>query len=191
MIGWLRGIVAFRDDPYIILDVSGVGYKVCLARNALLLCEKEKELAVFTYTHVREEALDLYGFATHSDLELFELLLGVSGIGPKTALNVFALGGSSEIQQAIATNNVDFFTSVPRLGRKNAQKIILELKSKVGIGSDFDMALSDVNAHQDVITVLRTFGFSVKEAIAAVRSLPIEATSTEEKIRLALKSLSK
>lgn len=191
MIGFLQGIIELRDDPSIILNVSGVGYKVLVTPQLLSLQNLEGQtVKVYTYTHVREEALDLYGFLDRKDLKLFELLIGVSGIGPKTAMGVFALGSAGDIEIAIQTGNVDFFAPVPRLGKKNAQKIIIELKNKLGSKVELDLSEKDTKANEDVIQALRSFGFSTKEALEAIKPLD-KSLSAEEKIRQALKYLGK
>ena len=132
MIGFLSGEVVARDDPYIVIDVNGVGYKVVVANGVLSNLGKNGKVKLFIYTHVREDAISLFGFLDSLDLKLFENLISVSGIGPKTAMNIFSIGNREEIIQSIITSDVSFFTGVPRLGKKNAQKIIIELKSKLG-----------------------------------------------------------
>lgn len=189
MIASLTGKITLRNDPYLIIDVSGVGYKVYASFAILAGKHMGDTLSIFTYTHVREDILELYGFATYKDLQLFEQLISVSGIGPKTAIGVFSLGATSNIISAILAGDVSFFASVPRLGKKNAQKIIIELKSK--IGSSIDLDLSEGSDSMDVIIALKSFGFSAKEAEQAIASIKDKGLSTEEKIRLALKNLGK
>ena len=189
MIATLQGIVELRDDPYLIVVVAGVGYKVYATLDVLAKVRVGEDIKVFTYTHVREDILDLYGFSSFSDLKLFEKLLSVSGIGPKTAIGIFSLGKSSDIVSAIMSGDVAFFSKVARLGKKNAQKIIIELKSK--IGSTVELDLSESGESRDVITALKSFGFSQKEAESAVVSIKEQGKTTEEKIRLALKYLGK
>lgn len=192
MIGSLNGTVELRDDPYLLINVSGVGYKVLAATDVLSKINGMGEaIKLFTYTHVRDDALELYGFSTRDDLKLFESLLSVSGIGPKTAMSVFAIGTSDEIKSAIAQSNVSFFTSVPRLGKKNAQKIIIELKGKIGSIKELDLTGDELKDHEQVIEVLKTFGFSGREATEATRSIKGQGETTEEKVRLALKYLGK
>lgn len=190
MIGLLTGTIVYKTNASIILDVSGVGYKVLIPESVLpsLLLQEEKSL--FIYTHVREEALDLYGFSAHEDLRLFEYLIGVSGVGPKSALGVFSVGNRSDIIKAIATGDVSFFTGVPRLGKKNAQKIIIELKSKIGSTEDLDLS-EGAGENSDVIQALQGFGFTRNEAQRALSALDGKATTPEEQIRLALKYLGK
>lgn len=191
MIALLKGTVEQRFDPYIIIDVNGVGYKVLATAGVLSNVHVGQQVKVHIYTHVREDALELYGFESASDLHLFEQLISVSGIGPKTAIGIFALGTSNQIVSAIAQGNVDFFTAVPRLGKKNAQKIIIELKSKVGSTGDLDLSTGDGQVNGEAVAALKSFGFSTKEAHEAIRSINVQTETTEEKVRLALKYLGK
>ena len=138
MIGSLRGIVDLLDRPFLIVDVNGVGYRVLVTNEISSKAHLGEKIKLFTYTHVKEDALDLFGFEELEDLKLFENFLTVSGIGPKTAMNVLSFHKREDIINAILTSDVSVFTSVPRLGTKNAQKIIIELKSKVGSTKDLD-----------------------------------------------------
>jgi holliday junction DNA helicase RuvA len=190
MIGLLSGTIVYKSESSVILDVSGVGYKVLVPQPILAtLIMNGEQSKLFIYTHVREESLDLYGFAAPEDLKLFEYLIGVSGVGPKSALGVFSVGTRSDILNAIAKGDVEFFTSVPRLGKKNAQKIIIELKSKIGSTEDLD--LSEGAGDSDVVRALQGFGFTQREAQRALNALDGKATTPEEQIRLALKYLGK
>ncbi len=189
MIGFLRGKIELLQRPFVIIDVNGVGYKVLVPDSVYSKLTKNENIRVFTYTHVREDALDLFGFLEAEDLGLFESLLTVSGIGPKTALNIFSFGERKDIIEAIIKGDVAFFTSVPRLGTKNAQKIIIELKNKMGSTADLDLSGKDLMENAEVVQALKNFGFSVGEAQKAVREVKKEGISTEERIRLALKAL--
>lgn len=190
MIALLIGTIALRNDPYLVINVHGVGYKVLATSEVLAKAVLGQEITVHTYTHVREDMLDLYGFAKPADLWLFELLISVSGVGPKTAIGVFSQGTSSDIVGAIAKGDVEFFTAVPRLGKKNAQKLIIELKSKVGSREDLDLG-SDGQGSNEIVEALKAFGFTSKEAGEAIRSLNGSGATVEEKIKLALKYLGK
>jgi Holliday junction DNA helicase RuvA len=191
MIGVLNGKVELLKRPFVIIDVNGVGYKVLVPETIYAKLSLGEALKIFTYTYVREDALDLFGFLEAEDLGLFESLLTVSGIGPKTALNIFSFGERKDIIEAIIKGDVTFFTSVPRLGTKNAQKIIIELKNKMGAGSDLDLSGKDLLENAEVVQALKNFGFSVSEAQKAVREIKQVGLTTEEKIRLALKNLGK
>lgn len=192
MIGTLKGVIEYREDPFLIVDVNGVGYKVLVSNSVLTRISGVGDtIKLYTHTHVREDLLELYGFTDPADLKVFSLLIGVSGVGCRTALGIFSVGSRQEIVQAISTGDVSFFTSVPRLGKKNGQKIIIELKSKMGAGGDFDLT-SEENAEQiELLAALQSFGFSLKEAQEAVRGLEGRGKTIEEKIKLSLKYLGK
>lgn len=190
MIGFLKGNVVARDSPYIILDVGGVGYRVTVPKSVFSKSGSNgQKFKLFTYTHVRDDALELFGFEEAEDLKLFKYLISVSGIGPKTAMNIFGIGDRKSIAGAIIKGDVGYFTGVPRLGKKNAQKIIIELKSKVGSTGDLDLSQGDGQASGEVVAALKSFGFSTKEAHDAIRSLNGQGETTEDKVRLALKYL--
>ncbi|MGA2911793.1 MAG: Holliday junction branch migration protein RuvA [Candidatus Levyibacteriota bacterium] len=191
MIGFLKGKVELLKRPFVIIDVNDVGYKVLVPETIYAKLSLGDVVKIFTYTYVREDALDLFGFLEAEDLGLFESLLTVSGIGPKTALNIFSFGERKDIIEAIIKGDVTFFTSVPRLGTKNAQKIIIELKSKMGSSADLDLSGKDLLANAEVVQALKNFGFSAQEAQKAVREIKQVGLTTEEKIRLALKNLGK
>jgi holliday junction DNA helicase RuvA len=191
MIALLKGIIEFRNDPYVIIDVNGVGYKVHAAHNVLSRITVGETVKLYIHTHVREDVLDLYGFFESGDLRLFEHLISVSGIGPKTAIGIFSVGVRNDIIKAIISGDVTFFTTVPRLGKKNAQKLIIELKSKLGSSEDFDINAQISGETDEVLAALKSFGFSSHEAISAIRSIKQEGLTTSEKIRTALKYFGK
>lgn len=191
MIGFLSGKIELLKRPFVIINVNGVGYKVLVSENFYSKLTINQLLKIFTYTYVREDAFELFGFPQIDDLILFESLITVSGIGPKTALNIFSFGERKEIIEAILKGDVSFFTSVPRLGTKNAQKIIIELKGKMGSSEDLDLSGKDIQENAEVVEALKNFGFSVKEAQKALRDIKTQNLSPEEKIRIALKNIGK
>jgi len=188
MIGSLQGTVDYRDAAYIIVNVGGVGYKVIVPAN--ISAATGETIKIFTHTHVREDVLELYGFTDPTDLKVFEYLISVSGVGCKTAIGVFSVGSRKEIVNAIISNDVAFFTSVPRLGKKNAQKIIIELKNKLGGQEDLDLS-QDGSETNEVVAALKSFGFTPAEARSALKGLHGEGETVAEKVRLALKYLGK
>lgn len=191
MIGFLRGEVFFREGNSIILDVKGVGYKVLASNEVLEKAKKGAPLELFIYTHVREDNISLFGFLDSLDLKLFEKFLGISGIGPKTAMSIFSVGSRSLITNAIIKGDVDFFSSVPRLGRKNAQKIIIELKNKFGGDGEIDLIGGESKDSKEILNALESFGFSKKEALGAIKETGDKENTIEGKIKLALKYLGK
>lgn len=188
MIGIIKGTVEYREDPYLIVDVNGVGYRVLVSSTTS--AAPGQAIKLFTHTHVREDLLELYGFLEPQDLKLFEYLISVSGVGCKTALTVFSIGSRREIIQAITNSNVAFFTAVPRLGKKNAQKIIIELKNKLGGEGDLDLSQTD-DEMREVIAALNSFGFTPMEARNAIKNLDGAGETVADKVRLALKQLGK
>src|SRR3990167_8279962 len=118
MIGYLRGKIIFLNELYVIVDVGGVGYNVVASRGILNKAKVNSEIELFIYTHVREDAIQLYGFLDPQELKLFENLITVSGIGPRTAIKIFSVGSREDIVRAIVTGDASFFEDVPRLGRK-------------------------------------------------------------------------
>jgi len=191
MIGSIKGILELKDPPYIIVDVNGVGYRILSPGKVSSKLNVEDQVKFFTYTHVREDILELYGFLTIDELKLFEKLISVSGVGPKTAVGIFSFGTKDEIVTAIIKGDVEFFTRVPRLGRKNAQKIIIELKEKLGSTDSFDLSGDNQKENNEIATALKNFGFSASETREAIRNIGKEGKTIEEKIKLALRTLSK
>ncbi|KKQ28138.1 MAG: Holliday junction ATP-dependent DNA helicase RuvA [Candidatus Levybacteria bacterium GW2011_GWA1_37_16] len=189
MIGHLRGGVIFKELNSIILDIQGVGYKVLAASDVLAKAHKGSPLELFIYTHVREDNISFFGFLEALDLKLFENLIGVSGIGPKTAMNIFSIGNRNQIISAIAAADTSFFKSVPRLGQKNAQKIIIELKNKFGGIAELDLSGEDMSGSEEAIAALKGFGFTSKEIYDAIRAVKKEEQKITETIKLALKYL--
>ena len=192
MIGTLKGVIEYREDPFLIVDVNGVGYKVLVPTPVLSkITGTGDTIKLYTHTHVREDLLELYGFTEPSDLKVFSLLISVSGVGCRTALGIFSVGTRHDIVQAISTGDVAFFTSVPRLGKKNGQKIIIELKSKLGASGDLDLSTDGDAGQTELLNALQALGYSAREAQMAVRGLEGKGETVEEKVRLALKYLSK
>lgn len=190
MIGALKGTVLAKNRNPLILMVGDVGYAVSVPQqlwNELHLGDK---VLLYVYTYVREDALNLYGFNTPQDLELFELLQTVSGIGPRTAITIIDRGASA-IQKAVAGGDVEFFTTIPRLGKKNAQKIIIELKNKLGAGGELDLSGEATSETKEIIEALLSMGFGRQEAIGAIKNLDASDATLAQKIKHALKLLAK
>jgi Holliday junction DNA helicase RuvA len=180
MIARLRGTVAARTPAGLVLDVGGVGYLV--AATPRVNARVGEEATVETHLHVREDALQLYGFASADERELFELLLGVSGIGPKVALAIVSGSPPAELRRAIARDDLARFEAIPGIGRKTAQRVVMELKDKLGepavAGSPRGVLLA-----RDALVEL---GWSVVDADRALADVD-EALPVEEQVRAALK----
>ena len=189
MISRLRGKPAGRTAEGLVLDVGGVGYLVAATPSALRSADRGSELTVETYLHVREDALQLYGFADAAERELFLHLLGVSGIGPKVALAVVSSAPPSELRRAIALDDPARFQAIPGIGKKTAERIVLELKEK--LGSEDVVALPSLpgaptSAHVVARDALVELGYSVVEAETALASVDPELPP-EERVREALR----
>lgn len=191
MIGYLSGTTQYKGINYlIILTPSGVGYKVFVPNDILETKPIKEPINLFTYTHLKEDALELYGFSTMEELALFELFLGVSGVGPKTAMSIFSNGKSEKIKEAIIKGDVSFFTTIPRLGKKNAQKIIIELRPKLGSLGELDL-VGESGETKEILDALKAFGFNTSEAKEALKATQNVKGNTSDKIKEALKYLGK
>jgi len=186
MISQLTGKISYEGENYIIIDVAGVGYKVFVSNDTLLRLKEETIL--WTYQVVRENALDLFGFITKEDLDFFELLISISGIGPKTALGILNVATTETLISAISTEDTSYLTKVSGIGAKNAQKIVMELKNKI---QKVSQTPTGIKEEIDVIEALKSLGYSAKQASDALKQIDKEITGTGEKVKEALKILSK
>lgn len=187
MISRLKGTIIFKTNNKIELAVGGLGYEVYFSPKDITEVLPDGEIEIFTYHHVAEDKNELYGFLKREDKQVFELLLSVSGIGPKTALNIFTVGGGEEILAAITKADVDFFRQVKGLGQKGAQRIIVDLKNKVGAVVDLDFSM--VEGGNDLYQVLFGLGFTRGEIAPILGKIPDDLKTENEKIKWALKLL--
>ena len=187
MIATLRGEITQIEDNALILEVGGVGLRV-FAPAPLRGRLKVGEIAfLFTHLVVREDALTLYGFESQADRDLFNLLLGVDGVGPKVALSVLSTLTLDAVQRAIFAEEADLLSRVPGVGKKTAQKITLHLKDKLKPSDALAQMASMADYDSEVLAALTALGYSVVEAQAAIQSLPKDApTDVEERLRAAL-----
>jgi holliday junction DNA helicase RuvA len=190
VISRLRGVLSGRTLDGLVLDVGGVGYLVAATPSAIRRAEGADEITVETYLHVREDALQLYGFADGAERELFVHLLGVSGIGPKVALAVVSSAPPGELRRAIALEDPARFQAIPGIGKKTAERIVLELKEK--LGSEDVVALPSLpgaptSSHIVARDALVELGYSVIEAETALARVDPEL-SPEERVREALRN---
>lgn len=191
MIGLIEGQPQITSRNHlIIMTTGGVGYQVAIAPATLEKLVGQEKVTLFTHLVVKDDALDLYGFLTQSELLMFTLLINVSGVGPKSAILIMNAGVEG-ITRAVLQADVTFFTQIPRVGRKNAQKIIIELKNKIGSVVELDLTGDEISETDDFMSALLGMGFSRQEVSQLVRSLPVEIITIEEKIRYALRQKSK
>ena len=187
MIASLKGKLEAISADWAIVDVNGVGFKVFMPTSALsTLGATGEEVELHTHLYLREDNATLYGFAAPEELGLFQTLIGVSRLGPKLALAMLSAMSAEELAMTIATGNADLLAEVPGVGKKTAQRIILELKEKIGAGwAAPPPELAEENA--DVLAALTALGYSVREAAPAIAAIPPDpALTLEEKIKLAL-----
>jgi Holliday junction DNA helicase RuvA len=184
VISRLRGKPVARRPDGLVLDVNGVGYLVAATPSALRRADGADEISLETYLHVREDALQLYGFADAAERELFEHLLSVSGVGPKVALAIVSGSSPAELRRAIALDDTARFEAIPGIGKKTAQRVVLELKEKVGLGTIVEAgAPGDHLAARDALVEL---GYTLVDAERALAEVDPEL-APEERVRLALR----
>lgn len=185
MIGFLKGNVLFSNNTSLILDVAGVGYKVLCPLPLLVSALEGSTLSLYIYTHVREDHIMLYGFRDENELFLFEKLTSVSGIGPRSALAMLSVHSPSSLADAIERSDVGALSHTPGVGKKTAEKIILELKGKLShlIGVEVNDATLEVRL------ALEALGYSSKEIHDALKPLDTTGKSTSTIIKEALQQL--
>lgn len=189
VIGFLSGKLLEADLNTIIVDVSGVGYLVHPSASVFgkhLIPGEKIELPV--YTHVREDQITLFGFSSGAELDLFKQLLTVSGVGPKSGLAIVGSGTPADIKSAISNADVDFFRSIPGIGKKTAQRIIIDLKSKIGEAKELNLSSVEIKQRKDLLSALKTMGITADEAKDVIKNIDADLP-IQEQIKLALKRL--
>lgn len=192
MISYLRGTIIAKSVNYFILDVRDVGYAIFAGENFLNEIKIGLPLEVFIHHHVREEASDLYGFKSLDELDLFELLISVSGVGPKSALGVLAMASANDIKESIIRGDADLLTKVSGIGKKTAERLVLELKTKIlKISSATDISAGSFLASGDELDALMSLGYSLSEARSALLAVDSSLKDTGERVKQALKIMKK
>lgn len=192
MISSLEGKISLKAEKYAIIEANGIGYKVfCSEKTLSKIPQIGGVVKLYTFLSVKETAWDLFGFLTFEEIELFELLISISGIGPKTAANILSGASVEDLQEAIVLGDETILARVSGIGKKVAQKIVIELKSKIkklakGTGDKFKVA-----DEIEIIDALVVMGYKVYEAREALKQVPQEIKGVENKIREALKRLGK
>jgi Holliday junction DNA helicase RuvA len=188
MIGRLRGTVADRRTESVILDVGGVGYRIAVTpRTLVALPGLGEEAVLHTHLHVREDQLALFGFGSIEERDLFDLLLGASGVGPKVALAILATLTPDELRRAVAGNDLALLTAVPGIGKRSAEKLMLELRPKMDVLAE---ANSSSGAMSQAREALENLGYSSEEIRDSLSDLSHESP-VEELVTMALRSLGK
>lgn len=197
MFYYLEGTVAILEAGLAVLDVGGVGYKCYTTANTQSYLQVGKRARLYTYCNIKEDAFDLYGFHEMSEKRSFEMLLSVSGVGPKAALSILSAVSPENFALAVVTENVKAFTAAPGVGARIAQRIILELKDKVakesavsrpGLAGSAYAAGTPGSKLADVTSALTVLGYAQSEITAALRCIDVDGLSVEEIIRQVLKA---
>lgn len=187
MIGQIEGEVRKVSGGFAIISASGVGYKVSGTRETLATLKTGSMALLWTHLAVREDALDLYGFSSEEELQFFELLLTVSGIGPKSALGILDIAAVETLRSAIAGENAAYLINVSGIGKKTAEKIVLELKDKVGKSTE----LLPLSSDGEALEAMRALGYSAQEARDALKKVPEDVETSSERLRQALRIVGK
>lgn len=189
MIIQLTGEVKFKTEKFVVLDVGGVGYRVFVSFETLrILSGKEGKIILWTHLAVRENAMDIYGFLNYAELEFFELLIQVSGIGPKSALSILSVAPLDVLRKAIASGEISYLTKVSGIGQRLAEKIVVELKNKLG-AAGADHGGKVLKEEEEALEALRALGYSLKESRDALRSLPEGTKGLENIVKYALRNI--
>lgn len=191
MIRLVRGVVAAKGKDYLVIDTGnasgGIGYKVTVPDVVALRLNVGASITLRTYFHVREDLQTLFGFESEEELEMFEMLLGVNGVGPKVAMATLSVLNPEALRMALANEEPALISRVPGVGKRTAEKIVLELKGKVKATSTGVAGIASmVDADMEVVEALIALGYSVVESQRAVQGLPKDVTGTEDRLRLAL-----
>lgn len=186
MIASLKGKVILKKQDFIILEVAGIGFKVICASFVLENLKVGGSLHLFTHLYFSQERIALYGFLKEDELEFFEMLISISGIGPKAALGILALAPVKTLRNAIAQEDVSLLTKVSGIGKKTAERVVLELKSKIKMDVGETKGTSGLS---QAIDALLGLGYTLSETREALSKIPESAKTVEEKVREALKQL--
>ena len=188
MLSYIEGKIIFKGKDFIIVKSNGIGFKVFVLAS---LNTENDEVELFTHLNVREDALTLYGFLNYEELELFELLISISGIGPKAGLGILSLANPETVKVAIAKGDVSILTRVSGIGKKTAERVVLELRNKVSVSDTarLEEKSKEINDQTDAIDALVGLGYNINEAKRALSEVSSEIKDVGERIKMALKGL--
>jgi len=193
MIGYLTGKIIAAKPTQILLDVNGVGYEVRISINTFEKLSGKSAISLHIYTNVKEDSITLFGFYSEAEKEMFELLISINGVGPKSALSLLSGISTDDLRQAIITSNVERMVAVPGIGRKTAERLILELKNKVRDIKEEGITPGKPSLQKEAIAALTTLGYNIVSSEKAVNKILSELPdcSLEELIKRSLKELNK
>jgi len=193
MIGHLTGKILSSKPTQILLDVNGVGYEVRISINTFEKLSGKNTVSLHIYTNVKEDSITLFGFYSVAEKEMFELLISISGVGPKSALSLLSGISTDELRQAITTSNVERIVSVPGIGRKTAERLILELRNKARDIKEEGISSTKPSLQKEAVSALTTLGYNLVSSEKVVNKILSEMPecSLEELIKKSLKELNK
>lgn len=187
MIAYLEGQIKYKGKDFLILETRGIGYKIFISLPLLVSLKEDDNLKLFTHQRIADDKIDLYGFKTLVELNFFEKLIGISGIGPKSALGILSIASVDDIKRAIIQNDSSILTKVSGIGKRTAERIIVEMKDRIEVG---DLTPGQkVGVEDEVLEALRNLGYSRREAQEILARIPPEIKDPEAKIKEALKIL--
>jgi len=193
MISYIKGIIEEVEEDKVIIDNNGIGYGIFMPQSSLELIGSGEELKIYTYLNVKEDAMQLYGFLSKEELNLFKKLIGVSGVGPKGGLSIITACPGDSLQMAIISGDAKAISKAQGIGAKTAQRIIIELKDKIDleevISTNSGEAVADTEVKSDVIEALIALGYSRTSAFNAVNKVDKITDDVEELLKLALKNI--
>ena len=190
MISFIKGNIIIRQERYLVIDIGSLGYQVACTTQTLDKLRDQNEVSLFTHTHVREDALELYGFITWEEMEFFEKLIEISGVGPKSALAVMSIAPLEDIKKAVVHGDPAILQRVTGIGKKTAERIIVELKEKIKFSSPLDANAFSSLGDSQLIEGLQSLGYEEREIRQILPHIPIDVTDLGERIKEALKLLS-
>jgi len=189
MIYSIKGKLVLKQNNFFVVDVGGVSFKINTSANSVRNLPVTGEIVdVFTYLHVREDILSLYGFLNKEELEFFEMLIGISGIGPKSAIGILGVDGVDKLKAAISEGRVELLTKASGVGRKTAERVVLELRGKLS-NMDSGKIVGLMESDQDILEALVNLGYSRSQAKSALEKVDNKITRVEERIKEALRIL--
>lgn len=193
MIGKIKGKVDHIYKNALIIDINGIGYKVNVnSRLFSKYSQKGSEVDIYIHTYVREDDISLFGFESLKELSLFENLLSISGIGARTSLSVLSSGTVEQVTRAVVNADIDYFINIPGIGKKSAQRLIVDLKSVLGDETEFDVFEADRPEYKETLDALKQFGFRQSESRKVLRDIKNKnKMKTEELIKEALRRLAR
>jgi len=189
MFRYLNGLITEKGDSFVVVDINGLGYKVITSISTQAKLNLDETQKLYCHLHVREDILDIFGFITEQELDIFKKLIGISGVGPRSAISILNVASVKELIAAINSGKSELLTKVSGIGKKTAERVILELKDKLEDKTDDD-TLNRLESDVDVEEALESLGYNRRQAKEATQNLPKDLEGFEPRLKEALKHIS-